>query len=193
MQDKLQEILNDYYAGKNRLEEAQALIEKANDVDPNSTIPWTLFILALNRNLNDFAKLLIEKGLAPPARQPENGSRQETALHLAAYAGNLSVTTFLVEEKNADLNAKNVDDEEPETALGAAQRALKDEDITEDPLVAEGLTKIVAYLQLKQEELNSNRQSPLASDSPLHSPKKSHTTPPTAAQAKQDRMRKSRE
>ena len=90
--------------GKKYIDLAIQLIKDGAVIDPQSAVSWGLFVVAVNNNRTDLAKLLTEKGLTVNAKDPET---ENTTLHFAAKAGNLDVAKYLVEQK-ADVSTKNI-------------------------------------------------------------------------------------
>jgi len=104
MEDPLQKALTACLTtGKKYIDLAIQLIKDGAVIDPKSSVSWGLFVVAVNNNRTDLAKLLTEKGLTVDAKDPETGN---TTLHLAAKRGNRAIAEYLIEQK-ADVSAKN--------------------------------------------------------------------------------------
>ncbi len=182
--EKLEDLSSACLWDKRQLKTAKAFIQniRLTDIDSITPFLWDFFNAAVRKDSDedeelaregyDFARFLIEEmGLSIRARQPQ--SSDGTVLHLAACAGNIPVTKFLIEEKKANLNATN-DDEDKKTPLDLAKKELND--LTTDKKTREDLEKVIEYLEQKQKELS--HKLIIASDSPLHVEQQQRTTPP---------------
>jgi ankyrin repeat protein len=165
---------------------AKDLIERGAKISPKDTKIWTLFILAIYKDKNEpdditqlknsVAKLLVEKGLDAKARQKPGN---ETPLLLAAHAGNIVIAQYLVEEKKADVNAK---DAKKRTPLHFAMEKI-------NPELTNYLKSCGANINAKDKrgrKPGDKTIEHMASDSPMraspttlpHQPKASSSGPP---------------
>ena len=92
------------------------LIYKGAQVEAKDNDGWTPLHLAAQEGHVEIIRLLYDFGADIEARSYDTGSRP---LHIAATHGRLSVLKELIEERNADINARRYDGS---TALARARK-----------------------------------------------------------------------
>ncbi len=103
-----------FAADNDHLAICRLLIDKGAQVDAKSSGGWTPLHYAAGRNV-EIVRLLCDSGADVEARN-NDGWRP---LHFAACYGHISVVKELVEERNAEINAR---DRGGETALTTARQ-----------------------------------------------------------------------
>ena len=81
------------------------LLDKGAQVEARDSIDWTPLHFAVSRGHVEIVRLLCDRGADVEAR--DNDDRRP--LHLAAYFGHISVVKEFIEERNAEINARDND------------------------------------------------------------------------------------
>jgi ankyrin repeat protein len=96
-------------AGNGHLAICRLLIDKGAKVEAKNSGDWTPLHSAASRGHIEIVCLLCDRGADVEARTNDEWHPGSRPLYLAAYNGHISVVKELIEERNAEINARNGD------------------------------------------------------------------------------------